>query len=53
MEVTTVCTGPKKEAVIGAEVEEKAKAESEFVKIGAVKQGNCCDPDCGPSTCGS
>lgn len=48
-----MCTGPKKEVVIQAQVEEKTKVELEFVKIGATKQGNCCDPDCGPSTCGS
>lgn len=48
-----MCTGAKKEVLTQIpRVEEKAKAELELVKVGAAKQGDCCDPDCGPSTCG-
>jgi len=48
-----MCTGAKKEVTTQIpQVEEKPKAEPELVKVGATKQGGCCDPDCGPSTCG-
>lgn len=46
-------TGAKEKVMAQSpKVEEKAKTELELVKVGAAKQGSCCDPDCGPSTCG-
>lgn len=48
-----MCTGAKKEVVAQIpRLEVKPKAQPEPVKVGGAKQGECCDPDCGPSTCG-
>lgn len=48
-----MCTGATKEVVTERpKAEEQPKAKPELAKIGATKQGDCCEPDCGPSTCG-
>jgi hypothetical protein len=48
-----MCTGAKKEVrpqIPG--IEEKPEAEPELVKMSTTNQLDCCDPDCGPSSCG-
>lgn len=56
-----MCTGAKREAIAeDVRAAEKAKVKQpELVAVGASKEtepthssGACCDPVCGPSTCG-
>jgi hypothetical protein len=48
-----MCTETKQEVMTQVpQVEAEPKAEPDLVKVGATKQSSCCDPDCGPSTCG-